>query len=323
MINTLRITSVLAAGLAIALISFSAVYGFKSDPEIDQLLKTPTILEEFKATKGVRHEQPDARKSPLVIQAKAFADHLDPPPAPRAIGPSKPVSRGTTRPVTPPPVSAKFNVLSICHCAADPNLSLALIQEAGADSRWIRRQDQVGHQSVVSIEEAAVVLDDGQRVPIEERPKMSLVVREGEEANVAARPVSVIRPGTTRSSRITRPGTSRYKPPRPLAHRPLPSAARRTHTTEPKQPKRPVPSPMDEEDTQEMQRVIDQLRELNRKSGGGELSESDEQKRKEIMERLTSRMRAQRLSRQETRSLDTIGQRLDPNGAGRDIHIGD
>ena len=301
MINTLRITSVLATGLAIALISFSAVYGFKSDPQVDQLLETPDILEQLKSTQGTRHQQPDAEKSPLVIQAKNFANHLDPPPLER-----DPVTRsrsGSRTPsVTPQVVRAKFNVLSICYSAVDPNLSVALIKETGSDSRWVRLQDTIGRQIVTAIKEASLVLDNGQEeVPMTELPKTSLIVREGEEVTHPPRPISV-----------SRAGSSRYGAPKPVAYRPIPSSSRRSALPTTPRPTRP---PMDDKDTQEMQRIIEQLRDLNKR--GAELSEEDQQKRKEIMERLTERMRAQRLSRRETQSLDTIGQRLDPNGTRR------
>lgn len=289
MVNTLRITSVIAVVLAISLISFSAVHGFKKNPEVDELLGTPTVKERADQNKGARVKAPDAKQSPLVIQAGKFALHLNPPPPPPVGRPdnSRAGDRVDREPVRPP---AKFSVTGISYSPTDPNLSRALIDEPGDGMRWVRLQDKIGHHTVQAINENGIVLSNNQEVTKMARHKVSLVVKEG-EVRATPRPSPSSSTMARTQPRISVKGSKDvlFNAPQPLAHRPVPSVSRSAAT----KPRVGLP-PMDAKDTAEMQRIVDQIRQQNAK--GGDLTEEDKAKRKQILDRLTSRMRASRLN---------------------------
>ncbi len=52
MIKTLRITSIIAAIVATVLLVLPAVYGVRSDPKIEEFLKSPGAVDKFTAAKG-------------------------------------------------------------------------------------------------------------------------------------------------------------------------------------------------------------------------------------------------------------------------------
>jgi hypothetical protein len=299
MVNTLRITSVLAAGMAIALISFSVVYGFRSDTNVDEILESPTVLEQLEETKDSRPQQANAMESRLVVQAKKFALHLNPPARPV----QKPVeSKGgaiTVRPTTPPPPPAKFQVVGISH-STDPNLSRAMISETGTDPRWVCLEDSIGHHKVIAINETGITLSNNQEVVMEQRPHISLVMKEGE-----------VRPERTRSvaeAQRTRAAQARYAAPQPGVPRPIRSRSigSTVRTTTPRR------APLSDKDTEAMQELIQKLHSFSKE--GEELSPEDEQARQEIVDKLKA-VHSQRLSQREAETLDDLGDRLDPNAA--------
>lgn len=299
MVNTLRITSVLAAGLAIALISFSAVYGFRSETNVNELLETPTVLEQLDQSQDARPLKMDTKESPLVVQAKKFSLHLDPP----AKAVSRPTGRTggsiTVKPVTPPAPPAKFQVVGISH-HQDPNLSRALISETGAEQRWICLEDKIGHHTVVAIKEGGITLSNNQEVTLQARPKISLVMGAGDASPPRARPVA--------QAPSSRAAHARYAAPQPGVPRSIRSrsSAPAVRATTPRQ------APLSDKDTETIQKLVQKLQSFRK--NGEELSEAEERARLEIMSDLKA-AHSQRLSRREAESLDTMGNRLDPNVA--------
>lgn len=172
MVKTLRITTITAALLAAGILIFPAVFGARGDKAIEEFLKSPGAIEQFQRAKGDQAEG-EGQISPLVKQARAFALYLNPPapkrPPRTATRPSK------ARPAPRPKVtSAKFKLLGTSFYALHPDLSLALIDEAGKGIRWVRRSGRVGHLVIDQIKEGLVVVKDGPRtfeVAVVERPK--------------------------------------------------------------------------------------------------------------------------------------------------------
>jgi len=303
MVNTLRITSVLAAGLAIALISFSVVYGFRSDTNVDALLESPTVLEQLEENKDTRPQQTNTKESRLVVQAKKFALHLNPPARPVQRPTGGKAGAITVRPTTPPPPPAKFQVVGISH-STDPNLSRAMISEAGTAPRWVCLEDSIGHHTVIAINETGITLSNNQEVAMEQRPHISLVMAEGE-----------VRPERTRSVadsvaevQRSRASQARYAAPQPGVPRPIRSRSigSTVRTTPPRRP------PLSDKDTAAMQKLIQKLHSFNK--NGEALSPEDERARQEIVDKLKA-VHSQRLSQREAETLDHLGNRLDPNVA--------
>lgn len=173
MIKTLRITSVLAVIAAAVLIKyfvFPVVVGAGGDENIDKVLKAPTVVEKFRETKGDHAKAPD-KTSPLVQQALAFADYLNPRPV---VTPRKPGD-----PKLPPkpiigPTSPKFKVFATTYFEGNPELSQALIDEPGRERRWVRQSSMVGHLLIEQVKDGVVVVkssNDTYELAVESNPK--------------------------------------------------------------------------------------------------------------------------------------------------------
>ncbi|MHC4694029.1 MAG: hypothetical protein ACYS67_14910, partial [Planctomycetota bacterium] len=92
MIKTLRITTIIAALLAVGLLAFPVVYGYRGDEGIEKFLESPGAIERFKKAKGARSKVGN-QVSPLVRQAALYALIIDPPrtTTPTRKGPVPPV----------------------------------------------------------------------------------------------------------------------------------------------------------------------------------------------------------------------------------------
>ncbi len=176
MIKTLRITSVMAAILAAVFFVFPAVFGVRSDEQVEGFLDSAGAIEEFKSDRGEKSAKSERQISPLVEQAKDFALYLNPPPAPKPKRTAKPRKPS----VSPKPrtVSPKFTLVGTSYYASHPELSLALIDEPGKDLRWVSQSSKVGHLVIEEVKDGVVVVRDGQRTfeLVAKRPeKRSLV----------------------------------------------------------------------------------------------------------------------------------------------------
>ncbi len=160
MIKTLRITSIIAAVLAGVFFIFPAVFGFRSDEQIEEFLSLPSTIEKFNKAKGDRTKRSESQISPLVKQAEAFALYLNPPEPRRTASPSHRTGVAPPRPKT---VSVKFELIAISFYALHPELSLALIDEPGKGFRWVRQSGKVGHLVIEQIKDGLVVVRDGER----------------------------------------------------------------------------------------------------------------------------------------------------------------
>ena len=99
MIKTLRITSIIAAIAATVLLVLPAVYGVRSDPKIEEFIKSPGVVDKFTAAKGQGSAKKDT-ESPLVKEAVGFKNIINPPPPPP---PTPPPPKS---PSSPPPPAA-------------------------------------------------------------------------------------------------------------------------------------------------------------------------------------------------------------------------
>ncbi len=184
MIKIFRITSIIVAVLATVLVVASpVVLGSQNDKDIEEFLKLPGVVEEFKKAGGQKTAKNDDQISPLVKQAKSFALYLNPPPKPKA----KPKSTKKYKPKTAPkpagPVTTKFKLIGTSFYESHPELSFALIDEPGKGFRWLRQSSSVGHLVIEEIKDGLVVIRDGQRTYdlIAERKTRKSLVR-GKEA---------------------------------------------------------------------------------------------------------------------------------------------
>jgi hypothetical protein len=191
MIRTLRITSIIAAILATVLLVLPAVYGVRSDPQIEEFLLTPGAVDKFAAARGqsAAAGRDESQVSPLVKQAADFARYLNPPPPPPPTPPPD-VAAAAPEPAPSAPVSAKFDLVGTSYYASHPELSLALIDEPGKGIHWVRQGSSIAHLTIENVADGSITVRDGQRtsemaVKVDERWR-SLVKGAASEAKPTA-----------------------------------------------------------------------------------------------------------------------------------------
>jgi hypothetical protein len=136
--------------------------------------------------------------TPLVEQAEAFALRLNPPKPPVRM--ETPVPVVTAPPVPrPPSPTPQFKLLAISHYRSHPEMSLAMIWDAGKGGIWVRKGDHLGHFVVERIEKDAIYYRDGDQlhqmaITIGEPAQLARLKSEGAASsrNVAAHEVLVI-----------------------------------------------------------------------------------------------------------------------------------
>ena len=195
MIKTLRITTIIAAFLAVGLLAFPVVYGNWGDEEIEKFLKSPGAIEKFKKAKGAKVKTGN-QVSPLVKQAVAFGFYLDPPRIPDTKRARPPQVAREVVPIVKPigPVSVKFKLIGTSYYASRPELSLAYIDEPGKGLHWVRQGSKVAHLLIEEVQDGSVVVKDREKT-------VTL-------AAVRAPKKSLIKGETTSTSTTTLPGAS-------------------------------------------------------------------------------------------------------------------
>ncbi len=173
MIRTLRITSIVALLLACGFIAVPFIFQKRLDPKVEELLKTESAVEKFSKTQNQRAAKKDTQLSPLVKQAQAFANFLNPPkPEP------SPEERQAELEIRPQVVTPKFTLVGTSINTARPEMSMALIDEPGKGTYWVKQASQVGHLIIEQIKSGIVVVNDNGRTSeiVAERPeKISLL----------------------------------------------------------------------------------------------------------------------------------------------------
>jgi hypothetical protein len=175
MIKTLRITSILVAFLAAGLLVFPAFFGLRGNKKVAEFLRLPSVVGKFRKAQRGRAKTTD-QESPLVAQANIFALYLDPPkvvkkkkePRDKKVG-SPPVTEVVKKTYH----STRFKVVATSFYAAQPESSLALIDEPGAGRYWVRQGDVVSHLTIEEIKDGIVVARGGAKVfeqPVQLRP---------------------------------------------------------------------------------------------------------------------------------------------------------
>jgi len=219
MITTLKITTIFAAILCVSLIGFVAAFGLRGDPEIEQLVHSPRIIDELKnlvpkapATEG--------QISPLVREAHKFALRIDPPPSvilkphisiPEIFTPRQPATSIEITPPPPPP--ARFNVIATCRYEDEPARSMVLIDLPAKGEKWFRVGENVEHMVVTEVLDGSVVMSQSGRSPQtiamkKQQPlARNLLLQEGQQ-------LPAISTGAIAYEQITMPGELPSQPPR-------------------------------------------------------------------------------------------------------------
>jgi hypothetical protein len=175
MLKTLKITSIIAVIAAICGTAALVFMGLKENPKVKAFRDTPGVVDRFKGqVKGQTDEE--AKMSPLVAQAKAFALRIDPPPPPKPPAPKPPappteVARTTPpKPVIPTPkvqTTVKSDLLATVVYKSAPEKSLALLATTGGKQEWFRQGEKVGHLEIKEIRDGSVVFTQAGQNPQE------------------------------------------------------------------------------------------------------------------------------------------------------------
>ena len=140
------------------------------DSITERLLESPGILTVLSQQNTSNRTVTDVVVSPLVEQAKRFSLYLDPPPPPLLQVASKPKLTATmTKPPQKvslsdmPAMSPKFRVMAVSVYTARPEKSMVLIEEPGAEPRWVKCGERVGHHLVEEIQNGQILWRNGEQ----------------------------------------------------------------------------------------------------------------------------------------------------------------
>ncbi len=270
MIKTLRITSVLVAMGAIALMGMSVVSGIEQDSEVQALVKSEGPVAQFEQNQGKAAAKTNANtKHPLVMAAEQYALLLNPPKPKRTVPiPRKPSTNKV--PAVAQNISSSTKLVAICYNAQDPNFSFALMDVPGKGQQWVGVNDKIDHHVVHEVLAGEVILMNGaqrQALTIEKTPTLSLI--KGENQGVASSVGSSALGGTAQPSPGNRRISSRAK--RPIGRPATRSAAlRSTNTLTPEERAKALSKALTQ--AQEMQVDV---------SGMSESQQNDERLRRE------------------------------------------
>jgi hypothetical protein len=196
MIKTLRITTIIAAILAVGFLAFPVVYGYRYQgvEEIEQFLISPGAVERFKQAKGAKRVKGGDQVSPLVKQAMGFSLYLNPP---RKLAAPKPPRQQVARQQVPDipgpigPVSVKFTLIGTSYYESRPELSLAYIDEPGKGMHWVRQGAKVAHLLIQEVQDGSVIVKDHDKtitLVAARTPKKSLLKSDETSKSTTALP---------------------------------------------------------------------------------------------------------------------------------------
>ena len=219
MVKTLRITSVVAVMIAIAIFVLPIKYGVRTDANIESFLSTPGVVEKFKTSSGNRKQIPTNQVHPLVQQAQAFALILNPPKPPAPPRPVRPSQGRITVLDKNAKNSPMFKVKATIFYADYPELSQALIDEPGKGSHWVRQSSTVNHLFIAQVKNGVIVVKNGDEsfeLKAEERklsfPAPLPVGRSIPKSNPAIRPIRTLPPPAPEVDVEKKPDISKTEP---------------------------------------------------------------------------------------------------------------
>jgi hypothetical protein len=320
MLKTLRITSFIAAILALCGTAAIIFMGLKENPKVKTFLEGPGIVERFKDKFKDQGKKND-KISPLVVQAKEFALRIDPPPPPKppapAVKPQPPVEVARVeppKPVIPTPkvaVSVKSDLLATVLCVSVPEKSLALLKTSGDKQEWFRQGEKVGHLEIKEIRDGSVVFTQDGKNPQEkfvpEKTEVKSLLKSEQAVSTAPKTdsgnVAIPRPALRDSggtlADIQQPdGTSpadsdsgsAARPIRRVAGRPRADVSTRIQRSRSIPPPTPIQPPTLEEQKESLEQAMSGLKEMMRNEDAA-LSEEDRKNSEEIFSSLMSQLK--------------------------------
>lgn len=298
MVNTLRITSVVAVLIASVLLVLVvgpkswlpealAKFAIGGDDEIGRILDAPGVVARLRESQGTQSQTRKEAMPPLVKQAEVFAGILTPPK------PVTPAGKTGTRvpsrraPVIKPgPTSAKFNLVGTAYSASDPEACFAYIRLADDTYQWVRKGDEVGHLQVKEIKNCSIICWDGHsdvEMVADPTPETASLL-ETSGASAAQSEVHAA-PARSGDGRITGPPVPRPWTPGRSAAKPNPNVRAK--------------------DRDRMEELVSRLRES---AGAGAAASPKD--RAAMMKKLMAEFKSSRVGAEEAESVEDLGREL-------------
>jgi hypothetical protein len=308
MIKTLRITTIIAAILAVGLLAFPVVYGYRDaeQEQIEKFLSSPGAVEMFNKAKGVKTVKGPDQIPPLVKQAMNFGLYLN-PPAPVSKPETKPrpttVARSQVVTPEPPKSTAKFTLIGTSYYQSRPELSLAYIDEPGKGLHWVRQGVKVGHLLIEQVKDGSIVVKDSEKsvtLVAVRPPKKSLLKGESSSKSIPVSSADI-------TSVLPAQGIARQTP-ESAEQRPSAAVSGRQ-----------APQPSFEEMALMEKLVAEVGASMQADAESGEIDpQQSAEKSKALLEKFISELEAMRVPAEEARRLDRLGRELnsaqsDPN----------
>jgi len=284
MTKTLRITSIIAAAVAVAIFVLPAVFGGRIDPEVEKFLAAPGIVEKFKEARGAQNAEAQNQVPPLVTQAQAFALYLNPPPPPEPT--PQPAAVIQAEAPRPKMVTPKFKLIGTSFYALHPEMSLALIDEPSKGLRWVRQASQIEHLVIEKVEDGKIIIRDGQRTEelVAERPPVTSLVKS-KTPQASAAPDATIPPLADEQ-------------PQPPVETAVASETSKTAENS-------------SDDQAEMQKLIDEMAAMEKEAEPNKADSNEGDKEAaEATKQLLSKLQSMSVSKEEANNLENLGQQL-------------
>jgi len=305
MVKILQITGL--AAVAFAGLVLASVLGpvalihldSKNDQRIGRVQSSPGAVERFQELHGDRNAPNQDTKPPLVKQAELFKDIIDPKPVieDRPVARAEPPARVTPGPAPRAPVTAKFTLLGTSRSTSNPSASFAYIRLPDNTYQWVQSGSEIGHLTIKEVREGSLLCWDGQR---ESEVSMEAVVDRvslmtADEAAVIPTETPIPQAVPARSS--------------------IPVKISESPAVVPQGVPQPVPAAMrngSSKMTEEEQRAVSELVEKYRKmqSSSGDANAATAADRIALANKLMSEIRSSRVSPQETRKLENLGDQI-------------
>jgi hypothetical protein len=300
MIQTLRITSVIAVILAVVVLA--SVLGFLrptsflhlnlgtgGDEQIEKILSGPSAVDRYKEKFGDQGPKPEDT-APLIKEATLLESIINPPEDVVKSVQINPLA-GRLKPRLAPPVagSTKFELLGICY-SPDAKLSLACIRLVDGTYQWVGPGSEIGHQTIKEIHQNSIVYEDAGRdieMPVVAPPETASLL---EADNASATP----EPSLPRPTVGARTAASPVKPSVAASPKTVPAA------TNPKTaPGATLPSAqLSKEEQENLSQLGDRLQSS---TGAGSLE------REAVNNRLISEYKAAQANPAEANQMDSPG----------------
>jgi|GEM_PF-3346640 len=195
MVQLLRIITVavsIFAGLVLASVRWPVPrlhLGAWQDPKAEEFLASKSAVERFNERRSDEAPDNQDKTPPLVRQAKALAEILNPRSDTAAAPTTTPKINEQRSQIIPPRSTAKFEVFGISYSPSDPKSSFAYIRLPDNTFLWVQQGSEVGHQIVKEVNRNSITCMNGQQIiemPLESPLDTSSMLESGTASSAAA-----------------------------------------------------------------------------------------------------------------------------------------